>query len=104
MEAIMSAAYTWEKLYAAVHTLATGTDDLKNRLADAYISALVRLEPSDFPPNSRAEFADFRAAMVRVEPQGDEGRVAATVKDMPDEVAAHWAGKIVSWFDHVKRD
>ncbi len=43
----MSLAYTWERLFAGVLTLAGGPAGIRERLADAYMSQIIRLRPQN---------------------------------------------------------
>jgi hypothetical protein len=95
-------SYTWEKFFTAVLTLATGQNSLKDRLADAYISALIRLRPDDLPGPMREEFAELKQALTNVEPIGDEGRVFATVKNMEELQARELAERIVNMYDRYR--
>jgi hypothetical protein len=70
--------YTWEKFFTAVLILATGQNSLQERLADAYISALMRLDLDDIPKDMHSEFEEIQTSLTRVEPTGHEGSVNAT--------------------------
>jgi hypothetical protein len=94
--------YTWEKLYTAILTLASGQFSLQERLADAYISSLMRLRPEDLPRGLRDEFIELGKRLTCVEPEGDEGSVYATVRAMDTETARGLAEKIVSMYDRYR--
>ena len=89
----------WEKLHAAVRTLATGTDPLRNRLADAYVSSLMRLRAEHhFPwPDLRQRFEDL---MLELAPNG---RVDLVLRALSDEDLQRIAADIVSLYDRVTR-
>lgn len=94
--------YTWEKLYTAILTLASGQFSLQERLADAYISSLIRLRSGDLPRGLRDEFAQLGKRLTCVAPEGDEGSVYATVRAMDTETARMLAEKIVSIYDRYR--
>ena len=93
--------YAWEKLYSALLTLIS-EGSLKDRLASAYISALIRLEPSDLPQDMREEFQILSQNLTKVEPEGDEGKVMATIKSMTDLEAIQSAEKILELYEHYR--
>lgn len=45
----MDIRYTWEKLLTTVDSLATGKGSIQERLDNAWVIALMRLEVDDFP-------------------------------------------------------
>src|SRR5690349_11992273 len=100
----MALDYAWEKFYVAVDTLASGTGSIQERLADAYMSALIRLYPADLPKNLREDFEKLRVTMRRIEPTSDEGRITAAARAMSTDEAQQWAEKIVSMFNHIARE
>lgn len=95
--------YAWEKFHAAVLTLAEGSGCVQERLADAYIRHLIRLEPEDLPGNMQADFAVLKERITRIGAAGDEGRVATTTAAMSDFEAKQIAAKIVSLYDQIAR-
>jgi hypothetical protein len=90
----MEGHYTWEKLHAAVHTLATGTGPLRSRLANAYVSSLMRLRAEQHFPwlGLRQRFEDL---MLELAPNG---RFDFTLGSLPDEDLQRIAGDVVSLF------
>lgn len=86
-EADVSEDYVREKLYVAMCALAVSTSSLQHRLADAGVSALVRLEAEDFVrPDDRVLFERIMSALTSRE-GGSEGRIAASTEAMDDEAA-----------------
>jgi hypothetical protein len=94
--------YTWEKFFTALLILATGQSSLQERLADAYISALMRLDFDDIPKDMHDEFREIQESLTRVKPIGDEGSVNATVRVMGEIEAKRLAEKIVSLYDRYR--
>jgi hypothetical protein len=94
--------YTWEKFFTAVLILATGQSSLQERLADAYISALMRLGLEDIPKDMHNEFEEIQKSLTRVKPIGDEGSVNATIRTMGEIEAGQLAEKIVSLYDRYR--
>ena len=50
------AEYIYEKLYVAIDCLASGTGSLHDRLQNAFISAISRLQVEDFPSEEATLF------------------------------------------------
>ena len=78
----------------AVETLAVSTGSIQERVADAYMYDLIHLDAVALPPGVRAEFDEIERQLTEREPEGTEGRVMASVRDMGDEQAASIARKI----------
>jgi hypothetical protein len=97
-----SEGYAHEKLMLAVHALATGVSPLQKRLADA-AQLLIRLQPDDFPEDLRRMFEGVIDDLSFDQAQGDEGRIAATMKITSDEDASAIAGRIFSLFVEMSR-
>jgi hypothetical protein len=80
----MSDDYVREKLCAAHDCMATSAAPIQRRLENAWISALMRLEPSDFRDDeARTLFERVAAAMATVS-GGAEGSVRASTVRMSD--------------------
>ena|SRR5215216_5083911 len=100
----MSLSYGWEKFHVAVLCLASGRGSIQDRLANAFVSALIRLEPKeDLPPELQTEFSSIVEEMTKVGPTGDEGSIMATANIMPAERASAIAEKIVEMYDTITR-
>ncbi len=93
--------YSWEKLFVAVDSLATGTDSLQMRLANAFGGSLMRLTPKDFPEELRPRFEFIERMMTTAEPQGDEGPIVATARKMSDREAVDVAKAILSLYHDI---
>ena len=50
--------YAWEKFYAAVKTMASGTGSIHQRLADAYCHSLIRLNEKDIPASLLKDYSE----------------------------------------------
>jgi hypothetical protein len=99
----MSIEYAQEKLMVAVGVLATGTGRLQERLADAALSALIRLKPDDFPEGDlRRKFSGIIDDLTYAPAQGEEGRIAATLKLTNDDDAREIAKRIVSLYHAIE--
>jgi hypothetical protein len=87
----MALDYTWNKLYTAVLTLATGTADIQERLNDAYANALIRLTPNDFPDDLRQLY------------NVDDLWERLSQQEYTDEEASAIANQVVELFEKVVR-
>lgn len=93
---------TYERLRLAVESLATGSDNIQNRLYYAFLSIYVFRE-ADFPVKLRADFREIYEDMTKVEAVGDEGNIKATCRGMSDEDAEMIAQKIFNLFTTISR-
>jgi hypothetical protein len=89
----MSESYVSEKLWSAADILANEERPLRDRLDDAAVSALIRLNPEDFDDlDDRAEFERIMARLTAFQAVADEGDVAASAQLLSpaeaDEVAS----------------
>lgn len=96
-------SYVWEKLYTAVHGLVTSEKSLQERLIDAYIYSVMRLNEDDFPENLKEEYRQFHDDITKVASVGDEGTVRATVNAMGNSEASRMIEKILSMYDRITR-
>src|SRR5450755_969459 len=100
----MSLDYAYEKLSVAVTDIATSTDSLQNRLANAYIFGFHTIGlnvNTDLPPNLRSLYRDIEKNLTKVPAQGDEGSVVATTRVMSDDEAKKLIEQIVYLNDEV---
>jgi hypothetical protein len=84
-----------EKLGGAVNTLASGSRSTQERVADAWISALCRLEANDFPPELRDAFRALRREATR------HGNFEETAAKMAVDEARGHADRIVALYTHL---
>lgn len=101
----MAFDYVWEKFHVAVGTLAAGTGSIQERLADAFVGALIRLDEKDFPtPKSRQRFTELMKVATSAKPQGGEGSVVASFRAMSDEQCSDIADEIVQFYDEIAQE
>ena len=84
-----------EKLGGAVNALASGSRSIQERVADAWIAALCRLEANDFPPELRDAFQALRQEATR------HGNFEATAAKMAVDEARGHADRIVALYTHL---
>ena len=97
----MSRSYAFEKFYAAITGMATSPASLQERVADAYLSSIMRVEVKDLPAEFWTAFKNLETRLTKEEPIGEEGIVAATVARMSIEEAEELAQIIYRIFDHL---
>jgi hypothetical protein len=91
----MSLDYADEKLMVTVQILATGDRTLKDRLLDAFISSLHRVQPRDLPTEEmRRVFIGIREDLSWCE----EGSAVATTRILDSEEARGIAERIFKLF------
>jgi hypothetical protein len=94
----MRTPYAWEKLHVAVSILATGTGTLMERLKDAHVSSLIRLQTDDFSDvDTRNRFAIL---MDGISPQG---RSDVALAMWTEEELRRLAEEVVKLYDAVTR-
>jgi hypothetical protein len=98
----MSLDYAYEKVSTAIRTMAIGTWSLQMRIADAYTSSLILIEPDDIPERLRPALQEIKHALTSGTPIGDEGKVVATVRQMNDDRASEVARMIADFADEVE--
>ncbi len=77
-----------QRVETSLDTMATSTGTLQARLADAMVSGIGVLLPSDFPVDLRPEFSAMYAAMT------SSGSFAQTAAVMTDEEASAVATRL----------
>ncbi len=93
--------YTHEKLWATVTLLAGRNGTVQERLANAYVSQLMRLTTDDMPLDMRDAFVELRQRLMAKAPDGYEDRVSATTATMDDTEAERIATAIVTMYGEV---
>ena len=83
------------KFWKVVCILATGTEPLQARLADAYVNELIHIKPSWLPPEHVESLRAIRHGLTSHTAVGNEGTVMATCRQMNDSEASQWANKMV---------
>jgi hypothetical protein len=99
----MRIGYITQKLTRAVTGMASDTDALQRRLADAVKHDLLQLKAEDFPAHLRSDFEYVLRETMKVEATGNEGRVEATTSGMPSAEAIQLIEKIVVLFREVAK-
>lgn len=98
-----SYSYGWEKLHAAVLSLA-GASPQKERLVDAVVYNLIYITPeNDLPPELRDEFKQFMEEITSVDAKENEGTAQATVDSLDEIGTSRAIGKIIGFYDAVCR-
>lgn len=99
----MSLEYAYEKLSVAVAGMATSTDSLQKRLANAYLSFhTIGLDvKADLPSNLQSLYHEIENSLTRVPPQGSEGSILATTRTLRDEEAYRLIEQVVELYDEV---
>ena len=86
-----------QRFAEAVHTL-IADGPIKQRLASAYTLHLAELADAELPAALRRDFGELQAALSRIAPVGNEGRVRASVQKMSSDEAASHAMTIVKLY------
>ncbi|MCU5775245.1 hypothetical protein [Winslowiella arboricola] len=95
--------YGWEKLHGAVHSLC-GVGSLKERLENAYLYNLLHLTvENDIPEPVRGRFNELSQSLTRGRPEGEEGRVHATIIAMDDAELNAAVSEIIGLYDDLCR-
>lgn len=76
---------------------------IKDRLANAYATHLIQLDPEDLPEEVREEFSILCAAMRREIPQPRESAIRASIRKMSNEEATRHATRVVGIFKDMAR-
>lgn len=91
--------YPIEKFYLAVLSLATGADEIHERLYCAAITLVVLSAERDVPEDLRERFAGVWDALTREQAQIEgEGRLRATIRQMKPEDASQIAEQILDLY------
>ncbi|MDR2215045.1 MAG: hypothetical protein LBE59_04295 [Nevskiaceae bacterium] len=92
-----------ERLHQAT-LLLCGDGSVKDRLADAYVEHLARLDLEQIPADMRIEFDALRTAMTRERPLSRESVARASVRKMSIEEACRLAAVIVRVYASVAQE
>lgn len=94
--------YAREKLHLSVITLATWSNTIQERLADAYFYNLMGLQIETFPRELQGEFIDIQDALNSLSRDGEEYRL--NINNKISEIDANEISKkIISLYDEVTR-
>lgn len=100
----MKNQYPNEKFSDAVDTMASSPKSIQERVGDAYVFSLIHVETGNIPEEIRSQFDELKRKLTRVEAVGDEGRVAATTRQMSTDEAVEIANEILHMADVVECD
>ena len=100
----MALSYGYEKLTLAMHSMATSSASIQERIAHAYMFHLIHLRREDLPDGLWWIMQEISAQVTAKEAIANEGKVMATVNQMSDEDAVAIAHKIASLFDQVSAE
>lgn len=93
--------YVAQKLGLAVSGMATDAGSLQSRLAEAATKDLLQLQPDDFTPELRNDFQEIMRKLRRIAPDGTEGRIEESTRDLSDRDARQLIEKICTLFKDV---
>ena len=94
--------YTYAKFSDSVGILVTHQGTLRERIVYAFAPFLT-ISPQDFPDELGQRFDDLMKWATTVKDEGDEGDIAATVREMPDDEVASLAREIRD-LEYLMRD
>jgi hypothetical protein len=90
--------YALGQLYLAICTL-VGPGDVRERLANAYISHLSPVTPNDFPDDLAKEYGRIHEALSWLPPEHEgQGRLQATINAMTHEEAMLLGQQLVTLY------
>ncbi len=90
----MKDVHTLEIFTKAIHIIATTSDPIQKRIANAFNYELVGLGPEELPAGVRDKFVQIRAKVTSIRPTGDEGSINATTAEMSNETAEEIANEL----------
>lgn len=91
-----------DRFIAAVR-LCTGSDPVKQRLTEAWLTQLDEIQPDELPTHLRSEFASLRQAMYQYKPLPDETGPQASVRKMSVSQATRYTALIVRMLGEILR-
>jgi len=97
----MDYGYIWEKFFGATMSL-VGDRSLKERLEYA-AGSIIALKHHDLPEDVSDDVLSLIADLTSGNPDGEEGRIHATIKRMSDEEARDTAKRILGLYDNIAR-
>jgi len=95
----MKYAYANKKFTAAVIGMATSPKNIQERVGDAFINHLMRLETEELPEEIRLKFSTVFQRLTKCEPVGDKGTVRVTIDQMSTDEGIEIAMDIVHMAD-----
>jgi hypothetical protein len=97
----MKYAYANKRFASVVIGMATSPKNIQERVGDAFINHLMRLETEELPEEIRIKFSNMFQRLTKCEPIGDKGSVQATIDQMSTDEAIEIAMDIVYMADIV---
>jgi hypothetical protein len=97
----MKYAYANKKFIAAVFEMATSPKNIQERVGDAFINHLMRLETEELPEEIRLKFGAVFQKLTKCEPVGSKGSVRVTIDQMSTDEGIEIAMDIVHMADIV---
>lgn len=97
----MEYGYIWEKFFGAAMSLVVD-GSLKQRLEYA-AQSIIHLKNHTIPEDVKEDVLSLIADLTSGNPEGDEGRIHATIKRMTDEEARGTAKRILGIYDNIAR-
>ena len=94
--------YTYAKLSDSVGILVTHQGSLRERIVFAF-APFITITPQSFPDELGKKYDDLVQRANAVQAEGDEGNIAATVREMSDDEVASLAREIRD-LEHLMRD
>jgi hypothetical protein len=92
-------AYANKKFTAAVSGMATSPKTIQERVGDAFINHLMRLETEELPEEIRLKFGTVFRSLTKCEPTVIKGSVRATIDQMSTDEGIEIAMDIVHMAD-----
>ncbi len=96
--------YQREKFTNAVSDLATSPKSIQQRVCDAYLHSLIHVSVDSLPEEIQKQFQDMNERLTKSEPEGDEGSVKATTRDMSEDEASEIATEIWNMYCVIESD
>jgi hypothetical protein len=96
--------YAWRTLYLALSDMATSTGTVQDRLGNAAVCHLFKLQPSHLPAESQGRLANLMRDLSSVSATDGEGSIRATTAALDDERAVELAKQISSLFHEIDLD
>jgi hypothetical protein len=100
----MKNPYPNEQFTDAVDSMATSPKSLQDRVADAYVHSLSQVKTEDVPEEIQAQFEELKRKLTRVEAVGDEGAIAASIRQLSTDEAITIAKGILHMAYVVRSD
>jgi len=91
----MKYAYVNKKFTSAVIEMATSPKNIQERVGNAFINHLMRLETEELPKEIRIKFGNMFQRITKCEPAGNKGSVQATIDQMSTDEGIEIAMDIV---------